>query len=69
LSYFLNVAASLSHVFNAFTGGDPRNSFSARVGKAASEGVRWAIGAERVINSLMFDEDHCAEQARFEGLI
>jgi hypothetical protein len=69
IAYILGVLAGGSHLFNALTGGDPMHSFSARVGHAAAGGKRWAIGAERLIDSLLFNEDHCREQARFEKLI
>jgi hypothetical protein len=68
LNYFLNVLAAFSHVFNAVTGGTPRNSFSARVGKAVKDGEGWAIGVSNLIDHIL-GEDHCLEQAVEEGLV
>jgi hypothetical protein len=69
LAYVLNVLVGFSHLFNAFMGGLPKHSFSARVGKAEYEGKRWARVVASVIDGLAFDHDHCEEQARDEGLI
>lgn len=69
IDYARNVGAGLSHLLNAVTGGDPRYSFSARVGKAQERGKRWAALVASVINAALFSRDHCREHAREEGLI
>jgi len=69
IGYVQNVFAGLSHLLNAVLGGDARHSFSARVGHLAAHDVTWAIRAELIVNAVLFSRDHCAEQAREEGLI
>lgn len=69
IAYLENLVAGFSHFLNALTGGDARNSFSARVGMLASRGVDWAEVAEAIINALAFSRDHCREHAREEGLL
>lgn len=69
IRYLERVLAGCSHFLNALTGGDPRNSFSARVGMEAHHGKRWAIRAARLIDGLLWSRNHCAEHAREEGLI
>lgn len=68
LTYVQNVGAGFSHLFNAFTGGLPRYSFSARIGKAVHLNKGWAQPFANLIDNLLGD-DHCQEQAREEGLI
>lgn len=69
IAYLRNLGAGVSHLLNAVTGGDPRYSFSARVGWAKVRGKRWAKVAAAVIDRLLFSEDHCLEHAFEEGLI
>ena len=69
IGYLRNVGAGLSHLLNAVTGGDPRFSFSARVGKAQYGGKRWAKVTAWVIDRLLFSHRHCLEHAAEEGLI
>lgn len=69
ISYLRNVGAGLSHLLNSVTGGDPRYSFSARVGRAQVQGKRWANVVAAVIDRLLFSRDHCLEHAYEEGLI
>lgn len=67
--YLTNVVAGFSHFLNAVTGGDPRNSFSARMGMYASRGKGWAKVIAFLIDHLLFSRRHCIEHAREEGLI
>ena len=68
--YFINVLASCSVMFNAVTGGSYRNTFSARTGCAAHNGKKWALIAEKWINSIpLLSENHCYLEAKNEGLI
>ena len=67
--YLERVIAALSHLLNAMTGGDPRNSLSARVGFEAHHCKRWAIRTARLIDGLLWSRNHCNEHAREEGLI
>jgi hypothetical protein len=69
LAYVLNVLVGFSHLFNAFMGGLPKHSFSARVGAAEHRGKIWARVVASIIDGLAFDHNHCLEQAREEGLI
>jgi hypothetical protein len=69
VNYVLSVLSGLSHLLNAVLGGDPRYSFSARVGKAEVDGKPWARIVASIIDALLFNHDHCEEQARLEGLI
>ena len=49
-----------THTLNFFTGGNIRNSLSARTGKASNDGKKWGKVAEKVINVIMFfDTNHC----------
>lgn len=69
IAYVQNVFAGLSHLLNSILLGDPRQSFSARVGAAAYTGERWAEYAEAAINLALFSRNHCREQAHEAGLI
>ena len=70
MNYLINVSASLSVVFNALTGGSYRNTFSARTGYAASNGKKWSLVSEKMINSIpFFSGNHCYLEAKNEGLI
>lgn len=69
IDYLRNVGAGLSHLLNAVLGGDPRYSFSARVGKAQAAGKGWAKAVGSVIDAALFSRNHCIEHAREEGLI
>lgn len=69
LAYVHNVLAGASHWFNALMGGEPRYSFSARVGAAEHKGKRWAWVVASIIDAALFSNNHCEEQAREEGLI
>jgi hypothetical protein len=69
LRYVLNILAGFSHLLNAICGGEPRYSFSARVGDEAEAGAKWAIYAARLIDGFFRRADHCHDQARIEGLI
>lgn len=68
-AYAENVLAGVSHLLNALTGGDARNSFSARAGAEAVKGRAWAKVASAIIDRLLFSRNHCIEHAREEGLI
>ncbi len=69
MAYLENVFAALSHLLNALTGGDARNSFSARTGAAMARGEAWARPVAWVIDRLLWSRNHCLEHAREEGLI
>ena len=54
MKYLKNVGTAISQLLNAFLGGNPNMTLSAR-----SYCEDWKL-AERVINSLFFmEEDHC----------
>lgn len=69
IRYAENVVAGFSHLLNAVTGGDARNSFSARMGAEAARGSRLAAFVTACIDALLFSRNHCLEHAREEGLI
>lgn len=69
MTYLWNVFAGFSHLLNAVTGGDPMNSFSARVGAAHVNGQMWAGPVASLIDAVLFSRNHCVEHAREEGLI
>lgn len=69
IGYLRNCLASFSHVLNAFTGGLPRYSFSARVGSEAYLRREWALWVEALVDVVLFNPGHCREEARKEGLI
>ena len=69
IDYAKNIVAGFSHFLNALTGGDPRNSFSARMGALAHRGSVLALIVTAGIDALLFSQNHCVEHAREEGLI
>lgn len=54
-----NLARWLDQGFNALTGGDPRQTFSSRLGRAEIAGKPWASVACRVLGWLWRDPLHC----------
>lgn len=46
-NYLYNLHVALSQVVNTLVGGDPDESVSGRIGKAAAAGARWAIWLDR----------------------
>jgi hypothetical protein len=69
LNYLKTVVSGFSHLLNALTGGNPRYSFSARVGALSYRGRVWASVVASLIDTLLFSKNHCIEHAREEGLI
>lgn len=69
IDYLKNIVAGFSHFLNALTGGDPRNSFSARMGALSYAGSPLATVVCGFIDALLFSRNHCVEHAREEGLI
>lgn len=67
--YIWNVFSGLSHLLNALTGGDPRVSFSARIGAASHRGSALAAAIEAAIDAILFSRRHCYEHAVEEGLL
>lgn len=61
---FWNVLIGLDQTANAAVGGNPDETISSRVGKAAERGVRRAVIAEAVINLIFAvvagERHHCA---------
>lgn len=55
--YLVNLLILLTLAFNTLLGGDPRESFSSRAGKAARLGKWWATVFCRVAS--WFHKDHC----------
>jgi hypothetical protein len=57
---FMSFLKFLSRCLNWLTGGDFRETFSARIGREAEEGCFVAQLLERVINAIFFwDPGHC----------
>lgn len=54
---------ALDQLGNTLFDGDPDETISSRVGKAALNGKRWALVAEHLINALFLavtgERDHC----------
>jgi hypothetical protein len=50
--YLLNLLIAIDQGGNAFLGGNPDETISSRVGKAAISGCRLAKAAERLIDGL-----------------
>ena len=67
--YLENLIAGVSHLINAATGGDPRVSWSARLGAEAFYGNRVSAVLASMIDRLLFSRGHCREHAHEEGLI
>lgn len=57
--YGYNVARYLDQGLNTLTGGDPRQTVSARLGRAELNGVHWAAAACRVLGWIFRDPAHC----------
>lgn len=63
IRYFLNILIGFDQTGNAILGGNPDETISSRVGKAAMQGKRRAIVIEALINllfSLVGQRNHCA---------
>ena len=59
-SYGIRLLIALDQLGNTICCGDPDETISSRVGRAAVKGKRWALLLERAINTLFFfDPDHC----------
>lgn len=50
--YLRNLAIALDQGLNTLLGGDPDETISSRVGRAAQAGKRWGRTAERIIDRL-----------------
>lgn len=60
--YLLNVAIALDELGNAaFLLGDPAETISSHVGKAAQEGKIGAHTAELIVNWIMRNPQHCQQ--------
>lgn len=59
-SYWIRLLIAVDQLGNTLTGGDPDETISSRVGKAAVAGSKWGLRAEAVIDWL-FWEGHCRE--------
>lgn len=55
--YFINLLILLSLAINAILGGNPRETFSSRAGKAARLGKWWAKFFCRIAG--LFQKNHC----------
>lgn len=51
-AYMKRVFVSWSQALNAFTGGNPDETFSSRVGRRSKEGKTWARIVEKMIDKL-----------------
>ena len=56
--YLYNVLLGLDQFLSVLTGGDPDETVSSRVGKAAAAGSRWGKALERCLDGL-FGAGHC----------
>ncbi len=52
MAYLLNVIIGLDQLGNTLTGGNPDETISSRVGRAARQGKRRAVFIEAVINLI-----------------
>lgn len=63
-----NVAYAIDETVNALIGGQPRETISGTVGRAAAAGKWWAIHiAQPLINFIMMNPNHCQGAAKIEG--
>lgn len=58
--YLRNVLVALDQLLNALAGGDPDETISSRVGKAAGRGERWGVALQSVIDWI-FWRGHCRD--------
>lgn len=58
--YVLNLLYWLTQTLNVWTGGDPDEYFSSRVGKAQRAEKRWGIAFATAID-LLLGKKHCLE--------
>ena len=54
LSYLFRVLIALSQLLNTILGGRTDHTFSGRVGYEAKKGVKWAIYAEVIIDTIFW---------------
>ncbi len=68
--YLLGLLIAIDQGWNAVLLGNPDETISSRVGKAALEGKRWALIARAVIDwlflSLAGQSNHCAESIEWD---
>jgi hypothetical protein len=60
MSYPRRVLISFSQLLNTLLNGHPDETTSSRVGRAAMEGKRWAIVAEKIIDFFL-GAGHCRD--------
>lgn len=64
--YGMNLLILLSCALNAvFLAGDPHETLSARLGRAAGRGGKWGKWLHDILNSI--DPGHCEDAARGDG--
>jgi hypothetical protein len=61
-AYLIRLLVSVDQFLNTLCLGNPDETISSRVGKAAERGSRWGIAAEGLIDcvfALLGQRDHC----------
>ncbi len=70
--YLLNLAIAVDQGWNAFLGGNPDETISSRVGKAAARGSRFgrlcAVVIDWIFRNLTGEVDHCANSIEADEL-
>lgn len=64
--WLVRVGSGLSRTLNAVLGGDPRETFSARLGRAAAGGNRLASAVCTILG--IADPGHCRDSAQASGV-
>ena len=68
--YLFNLLIAIDQGGNAFLGGNPDETISSRVGKAARGGGWFAVAMRRLIDWLFFnltgERDHCAHSIEWD---
>lgn len=58
MTWFRRVLIGVDQLFNAVGNGDPDETISSRVGKAARAGKRWGLTLETIIDAFL-GAGHC----------
>lgn len=55
----INIALALDELGNVLLGGDPQETISSRCGKLAETGSVFGLEAQRLVNFIMRNPQHC----------
>ena len=60
-AYLFNIMVGIDQLGNVLIGGNPDETISSRIGRAALAGKAWAVPIEKLINALFWfaERDHC----------